>query len=145
MKTASSEIRKNIKIGEQLFESLLNEVRPGWAGQVLSQFDPYLEHIPPPVKALFAIIDDRKRWKEAHGQFSAIRDWSLRNTTYKHEAYIRLAELVAKVTYNASGEPAAFDHDSGHHIASMALTAAEYFNDKRLEEELAAAILGNFK
>jgi hypothetical protein len=51
------------------------------------------------------------------------------------------AELVAKVTYNASGQPAPFDSDSGHYIASLALKATEHFGDTRLEEEVKSAIL----
>lgn len=54
---------------------------------------------------------------------------------------MRLAELVAKVTYNASGESAPFDSDSGHYISSFALKTTEHIDDDRLEEEVKSAIL----
>lgn len=54
---------------------------------------------------------------------------------------MRLAELVAKVTSNASGQPAPFDSDSGHHIPSLALKATEHFDDSRLEDEVKSVIL----
>lgn len=81
--------------------------------------------------------------KEAHEQFSKIRVFALETKNYKPENYLRLQELVAKVTYNASGQSAPFDSDSGHYIASFALKATEHFDDNRLEEEVKSAILAN--
>src|SRR5690606_29989731 len=80
-------------------------------------------------------------WKEANQQFSEIRVFGLENKNYTPENYLRLAEIVAKVTYNASGEPAPFDKDSGHYIASLALAITAYFGDHRLEQEVKSAIL----
>lgn len=141
MTTQQYDIKTNIKIGEQVFENLPNDIRPGWAGLILSRFDSYIKDIPKPVKELYPIIDSKDRWKEAHEQFTKIRVFGLDNKSYQPETYLRLAELVAKVTYNASGQPAPFDSDSGHHIPSLALKATEYFDDNRLEEEVKSVIL----
>jgi hypothetical protein len=141
MTTPQYDIKTNIQIGEQIFENLPNDIRPGWAGLILSRFDNYIKNIPVSIKELYPIIDTKDRWKEAHGQFSKIRRFLLDNKNYRPETYLLLAELVAKVTYNASGEPAPFDNDSGHHIASLALKAAEHFDDNRLEEEVKSVIL----
>lgn len=135
------DIKTNLKIGQQIFENLPNDIRPGWAGLVLSRFDHYINDIPTPILELYPIIDNKDRWKEAHGQFNNIRRFLLDNKRYQPEAYLLLAELVAKVTYNASGQPAPFDSDSGHYIASLALKATEHFDDTRLEEEVKSAIL----
>lgn len=135
------DIKTNIEIGQQIFESLPNDIRPGWAGLVLSGFDHYIKDIPTTILELYPIIDAKDRWKEAHEQFTKIRVFGLENKNYKPENYLRLAELVAKVTYNASGQSAPFDSDSGHFIASLALKATEYFDDNRLEEEVKSAIL----
>ncbi len=141
MTTEHYDIKTNIKIGQQIFENLPNDIRPGWAGLILSRFDNYIKDIPTSIKELYPIIDNKDRWKEAHGQFSKIRRFLLDNKNNQPEAYLLLAELVAKVTYNASGEPAPFDSDSGHHIPSLALKATEHFDDSRLEDEVKSVIL----
>lgn len=141
MTTEQYDIKTNIEIGQQIFETLPNDIRPSWAGLVLSRFDHYIKDIPTSILELYPIIDNKDRWKEAHGQFTKIRVFGLENKNYKPEYYLRLAELVAKVTYNASGQPAPFDSDSGHYIASFALKATEHCDDNRLEEEVKSAIL----
>lgn len=141
MPTDQYNMKIGVKIGEQIFENLPNDIRPGWAGFVLSRFDNYLKNIPTFVLDLYPIIDNKSRWPEAHEQFTKIRVFGLENKKYEPEIYLRLAELVAKVTFNASGQPAPFDSDSGHYITSLALKATEYFGDNRLEEEVKSAIL----
>ncbi|GAB3165191.1 hypothetical protein [Telluribacter humicola] len=141
MKTEQYDIKTNIEIGKQFFENLPNDIRPGWAGLILSRFDTYIQDVPASILELYPIVDNKDRWKEAHGQFNKIRRFLLDNKNYQPEAYLLLAELVAKVTYNASGQPAPFDSDSGHYIASFAFKATEHFDDNRLEEEVKSAIL----
>jgi len=141
MTTPQYDIKTNIEIGQQIFENLPNDIRPGWAGLILSRFDNYIKNIPVSIKELYPIIDTKDLWKEAHGQLSKIRRFLLDNKNYKPEAYLLLAELVAKVTYNASGQSAPFDSDSGHYIASLALKATEHFDDNKLEEEVTSTIL----
>lgn len=141
MTTEQHDIKTNIKIGQQIFENLSNDIKPGWAGLILSRFDHFVKDIPTSILDLYPIIDDKDRWKEAHEQFAKIRVFKLENKNYEPENYLRLAELVAKVTYNASGHPAPFDNNSGHYIASLALKATEHFDDNRLEEEVKYSIL----
>ncbi|MCH5715576.1 hypothetical protein [Niabella hibiscisoli] len=141
MNTELYDLKTNIKIGQEIFQRLPNDIRPGWAGLVLSRFNDFVENNPSSVTNLFSIIDNKDRWKEAHQQFTQIRTFALSNKDYKPDNYLRLAELVAKVTYNASGLPAPFDSDSGHHIASLALHTAAYFDDTGLEEEVRSTIL----
>jgi len=141
MKSEQHDIKNNIKIGQEIFEHLANEIRPSWAGLVLSRFDNFIKNIPPSICELYPIIEDKERWKEAHEQFTEIRLFGLDNKNYEPASYLRLAELVAKVTYNASGQSAPFDSDSGHYIPSLALKATEYFDDNRLEEEVKSVIL----
>lgn len=135
------DLKNDIKTGKEIFEDLPNEIRPFWAAIILSCFDNYIEEIPEPVVNLYPVINDKSQWKEAHKKFSDIRVFSLENIKYQPENYLRLAELVAKVTYNASGEPAPFDSDSGHYISSLALKTVEYFDNERLEEEVKSSIL----
>lgn len=67
--------------------------------------------------------------------------FGLENKNTELENYLRLAELVAKVICNASGQSAPFDSDSGQYIPSLALIATEDFDDNSLEEEVKFAIL----
>lgn len=60
---------------------------------------------------------------------------------FPHESFLLLAENIAKVTYNASGQPAPFDADSGWYIPSLALQTARSFKDTRLMDEVQATIL----
>lgn len=141
MKTETYDVKTDLKIGQQIFENIPNKIRPGWAGFLLSRFDNYIKIVPRPIKELFSIIDNPDRWKEAHGQFVKIRMFLLDNKDYRPEVYLLLAEMVAKVTYNASGESAPFNKDSGWHIPRLALQAASFFKDDRLEEEIQSTIL----
>ncbi|WP_426291860.1 hypothetical protein ACN9ML_17470 [Dyadobacter endophyticus] len=136
-----NEIETNIKVGQRIFENLPKDIRPGWAGLILSVFDPYVKEIPVPILELYLIVNNKERWKEAHQQFTKIRVLGLENKNYRPESYLILAELVAKVTYNASEQPAPFDGNCGHYIASLALKLAEHFKDARLEQEVMFIIL----
>jgi hypothetical protein len=135
------DIRNKIEVGKQIFENIPNDLIPGWAGLILSRFDNYIKEVPTEVSNIYAIIDDEDRWAEAHNQFTKIRQFNLKNKDYKPESYLLLAEMVAKVTYNSSRLPAPFDHDNGWHIASLALKAAQYFDEEHLEEEVKSVIL----
>jgi len=99
-------IKTDIEVGRTIFESIPSKVIPGWAGLILARFDNYIKDIPTEIKELFAIIDNESNWSAAHGQFSKIRQFVLMHKSYRPEAYLLLAENVAKVTYNASGQKA---------------------------------------
>ena len=135
------DIRTDIKIGKQIFDNIPNDIKPGWAGLILSRFDNYIKNVPKSILDLYPIIDNQERWKEAHNQFSEIRMFGLNNKNYEPNTYLQLAEKVAKITYNASGESAPFDSDSGWYIPSLALKTVLYFNDARLEDEIKSSIL----
>ena len=46
-----------------------------------------------------------------------------------------LAKNVAKVTYNALGEPAPFDYNSGYRIVSSLRHIVDHLNDKAFENK----------
>ena len=134
-------IKNNIHIRKEIFENIPNDIRPGWAGLVLSYFDSYIKDIPDSIKELFNIIDDENRWNEAYGQFCKIRQFLIDHKDYKPQEYLHLAEIVAKVTYNAWEQKAPFEKNSGYYISSLALKATEGFVDKKLEEEVKSVLL----
>ena len=122
-----------LKAGRLIFESLPNDSRPQWAARVLrlvlersgfksSLFDQVLR-----------TADGRAMWGNGNRDFSMIRRETLRvdelarqrNLTTDEEllrGLLVLAELVAKVTYNATQPPDPFDNDSGWWIASSIRT-----------------------
>lgn len=134
-------IATDLTIGKTIFENLPNDLKPYWSGLVLSTFSNYIKEIPISVWELHSIIGDKNRWSEAHAQFSKIREFLLHHKHFPHESFLLLAENIAKVTYNASNQPAPFDADSGWYIPSLALQTAHSFKDIRLMNEVQATIL----
>ncbi len=137
----TSKLKDDLTAGREIFEKILNDDRPRWGKAILISFDSYIKNIPFEVSELIPLIDDKERWREAHAQFSRIRHFLLKHKSYKPEAYLLLAENIAKVTYNASGCPAPFDSDSGWLIPKCAFQAAAYFADNNLDDTILAAIL----
>ena len=133
-------IKTDIELGKRIFESVPSKVRPGLGTSLLMTFDNSIK-VPTEVMGLYEIVEDEKRWREAHQQFNKIRIFLLSNKGFVPETFLLLAENVAKVTYNLSGHPAPFDKDSGWYIPSLAIRTAELFKDKKLVDEV-TRILG---
>ena len=51
------DINTDIQVGRQIFDNIPNDIKPGWAGLILSRFDNYIKSIPKPVFELYSIID----------------------------------------------------------------------------------------
>lgn len=136
----------NMDIGASkvVFEKIPNDFRPMWGKNILSLFDKCLIFIPAEVLTLYEIIDDKLRWKEAHNQFSKIRELNLENRNKEYEVYLLLAENIAKITYNASNEPAPFDWDSGWYIPNLAKQVSAFYQDAELDRRLKENILLSF-
>jgi hypothetical protein len=118
-----------LEAGKLIFERLPNVVRPMWASRVLrlvlekggiqsSLFDQVLH-----------TADQQAKWENGHRLFSTIRDSTLKldeierahRLTDEQELFasvLSLAELVAKVTYNATKPDDEFDRESGWWIAA---------------------------
>ena len=131
----------DLNICKYIFEEIPDKLKPCWAGLILNTFHNYIKDIPDSIAELYSIIENDNRWQEAHGQFSKIRQFVLNHPTYQPDAFLLLAEKIAKVNYNASGKSSPFDADSGWYMPSLALTAATYLEDEKLESELRATIL----
>jgi hypothetical protein len=141
MNTQLHDIKTNIEIGQQIFEAVPRNLQPQWAGVILNKFNKHITEIPEQIKELNDIIKKPDRWHEAHKQFGSIRRFLLDSTNYAPQEYVLLAESIAKITYNSSREPAPFDFDSGYYIPSLALKAADFFQDERLEEDIKTTLL----
>ena len=116
-----------LEAGRLIFEALPPESRPKWAARILrlvidksgvekGQFE----------RTLYA-ADHPRQWSSGHRCFDSLRrevlkfDELQRSGRHTQEELFHhvllLAELVAKVTYNASDPPDPFDEDSGWWIA----------------------------
>ena len=131
-----TELKTDIKAGAEIFNSIPIRLQPCWASLILHEFDSHNISIPSEVTELYKIIDNENNWNEAHKQFDKIREFALNNKNYQPGSYLRLAELVAKVTYNSViGQVATFDSDSGNYIPSLTVTTSEFYGGKPLLDE----------
>jgi len=104
--------------GREIFEAIRNEERPAWAASVLRWCASRYGGDVAKVELVIEIADHESRWSEAHDAFRRVRDQTLRHDRPGRSdgqlvALLYVAEIAAKVTYNASGAPAPFDADSG--------------------------------
>ena len=130
------DLKKDIKAGAEIFNSIPIRLQPCWASLILNEFDSYNNSIPNEITELYKIIDNEDNWNEAHKQFDKIRRYALNNKNYQPYSYLSLAELVAKVTYNSViGQVAPFDNDSGDYIPSLTVMTAEFYGSKPLLDE----------
>jgi hypothetical protein len=114
-----------LEAGKLLFESLPRELRPNWASRILKLAVGRSGVRVSPIENILHIADHPSEWGNAHRAFSALRKSTLelermQVTTQDQElllSLVLLAELVAKVVYNATDPPDPFDEDSGWWIA----------------------------
>jgi hypothetical protein len=118
-----------LEAGKLIYEALPTKSRPKWASRILklvlekscvesTLFTPVL-----------AAADQEESWKTGHEVFSELRDSVLKLDEQRKQsglsesekmlsAILSLAELVAKVIYNATEPQNEFDEDSGWWIAA---------------------------
>ena len=117
-----------LKAGELIFESLHADDRPGWAAGILRLVLERTKVRSPAIDHILYVADRARKWKGAHAAFSAARRevlildklarlGGLAEDQKTRLHVLALAELVAKVTYNAIDPPDEFDEDSGWWIA----------------------------
>ncbi len=132
--------------GKLLYERLPADERPAWALRVLDACCADLSAIDVEVDVVRQIARDPARWIEAHEAFQAVRKLVLRGEKAARaadsleQAILYLAENVAKVTYNASGASAPFDHDAGWWVAKTARSIVEHSSDASLEDRVWSAL-----
>ena len=102
--------------GRLIYERIPPRQRPAWAAQALEAVRGLIPKMPE-IDGVLEIARDPARWRAAHDAFTAVRALTLGAKDPLVEAVLRLAENVAKVTYNASGGPAPFDRDAGWWVA----------------------------
>jgi hypothetical protein len=92
------------------------------------------------LKSVYKIATEPKRWSSAHDKFSDVRQLLLSADADEepidslYEAVLEIAEKVCKVTYNASGEPAPFDYDSGYKLVCSLRRMVNLIGDSEFEK-----------
>jgi len=106
--------------GRLLYEGFTRPQRVAWATRLLDLVLRQGEPPPAEVERVARLADEPDRWREGHDAFQDVRRLTLeaerapaspRSRGYTET--LLLAENVAKVIYNASGEPAPFDFHCG--------------------------------
>lgn len=128
-----------LEAGRRLYENMPRMRRPAWAARVLRAVLSVGPETPSQVQAILDVADDEARWIDGHRVFDAMRDHFLSTfgQTVQEDRpdywMYCLAEIVAKVSYNASGADAPFDHHAGHRVPVFALKAARLVGAEAVE------------
>jgi hypothetical protein len=118
-----------LEAGELIYDNLPTEDRPRWASGVLRLVLARSGIRSSLFEQILHIADHQAMWGDGHRAFSTLRASTLkldelertRGLTEDEEllhSILSLAELVAKVTYNATNPADDFDEDSGWWIAA---------------------------
>lgn len=109
-----------------LFEKLPSALRPIWAARIMRLVHGKSRLRSSRIERACQVADSPSEWKNAHAIFTSLREETLKldrlraiGLTEEQELLgnlLSLAELVAKVTYNATNPPDQFDDDSGFWI-----------------------------
>jgi hypothetical protein len=120
---------ESLAAGKLIYENLPSKTRPRWAARILKLVLDRSGIQSSLFSDALAVADHEDMWKTGHKVFDTLRDATLRfgelrsgpGLTKDEEllaSIVLLAELVAKVIYNATNPPDEFDEDSGWWIAA---------------------------
>ena len=128
-----------LEAGKLIYENLPADIRPKWASRILKLVLLRSGIRSSPIEQVLDIADHTAKWGNANRAFFTVRKSTLkldsirdRGLTKKQELLgwgLALAELVAKVTYNATNPPDEFDEDSGWWIAPCLKGFLDLLND----------------
>jgi hypothetical protein len=119
--------------GRLLFESMPPRRQAEWAGSILKYAAVASRVRHPAVRRLLEIADDPAQWGDGHRAFDALRRAVLPLTANparsdEEQLLLRLlglAEVTAKVIYNATDPRDPFDHDAGWWVAETLKAALD--------------------
>ena len=135
-----------LQAGRSLFESVPFEQRPRWAAGVLRACRFSIEAAPGVVlEAEQLALGAASDWNRGHVVFGRLRKTTMVLDAKKWKGpgltpgedrlhqVVLVAELVAKVVYNATGAVDSFDDDSGWNLLPSALRLVGSVSDSNLE------------
>ena len=128
-----------LEAGRLIFESLPVGTRPQWAARVLRLVVDRTGVKSEPVELAISIANTPDDWSKAHDVFSTVRDATLELERLRPLSppqtlllrHLGMAELVAKVAYNATNPVDEFDEDSGWWIAPCLKHILDSLDDEK--------------
>jgi hypothetical protein len=141
--------REYVRVGHILFDAIPSELRPIWAVNLLKIMVKKTGLSTIEIENLITVASDPSTWNQAHAAFSAIRKQvrkleNARPVLQDKRLLLNLyyfAEIVAKVTYNATDADDKFDEDSGWHLPSICYSIAQLLNDPSFLRGLLALLV----
>lgn len=132
--------------GQEIFERIEEGRQPAWAADILQYCARKYSGQLHQVDDVVVIARDVRRWSEGHRVFDQVRLETLRCEREgvkdrQRVTLLFLAEIAAKVIYNASGAPAPFDHDAGWWMARCLRQFVVELPDASLAEQEAWQLL----
>ncbi|WP_010582401.1 hypothetical protein [Schlesneria paludicola] len=135
---------KPFDAGRIIFEGLPTESRPKWASRILKFLLRRYRIESPQFDYVLKMVDNKDLWSTGHQAFCNLRDTTLRldEAGQKREfseeeslliAILAIAELVCKVTYNATSPIDEFDEDSGWWIVHCLRGFVDYAVENKEE------------
>lgn len=132
-----------LDLGRRLMVDLGPEQQVARAKAVLDLCRSRLPAVPA-IDHVVALATEPARWVEAHAAFSAVRDLTLREERERsgdaYRALLYVAEIAAKIIYNASGASAPFDSDSAWWLASNTRSFVRAINDESFAHRVWTAL-----
>jgi len=133
---------RSLEAGKLIFENLPKNAGPTWAAKVLRLVSERTGVHSTAIDDVLSLSSHPAKWKTAHDVFSQVRAATLEleklpvksppETLLLHVTM--LAELVAKVTYNATNPSDEFDEDSGWWIAKCLKDLLDLLGDEQFSE-----------
>lgn len=136
---------QSLDAGRLIFEKLPLQTRPIWAAKILKIVIEKAGIVDSSFRRILKIADNPDLWKDAHAAFSEIRREVLKLDKLRQNGLsaeqdtfcciLSLAELVAKVTYNATEPSDEFDEDSGWWIVPSLRAFGDSWKDAEFLEK----------
>lgn len=139
---------QGLEAGKLIFENLAVRTRPQWAARVLRLVLDRTGVTSQAIERAILIANNSDEWGKAHGAFSALRGEALELLEMKARtpqqtlllSLLSLAELVAKVTYNATNPSDEFDEDSGWWITPCLKDILDLLRDEEFSATMWSAL-----
>lgn len=133
---------ESLEAGKLIYENLPSKARPKWAARILRVVLDRSGIQSSLFSEVLTVADHEDMWERGHQVFSTLRHTTLRLNELRSSpgltkdedlltSVVSLAELVAKVIYNATNPPDEFDEDSGWWIAAC----LRWFVDHKWSDE----------
>jgi hypothetical protein len=142
---------KPVEAGRLIHDNLPAETRPAWAARILRLVLEKSGADHSHFERILNTADHPRQWANGHRCFDLLRHETLRcddlrrrgRLTKDQEMFaslLSLAELVAKVTYNAVDPPDEFDEDSGWWIAASLRGFVDLWKDDEFSDAAWSAL-----